>query len=90
MTLPARFLAELTAAVPTASTEESSRAAVAVDRSGIVAEGVPDVVVRASTVGDVRATLRLAFEHGVPVVPRGAGTGLAGARSPRRARSCSM
>ena len=78
MTLPARFLAELTAAVPTASTEESSRAAVAVDRSGIVAEGVPDVVVRASTVGDVRATLRLAFEHGVPVVPRGAGTGLAG------------
>ncbi len=78
MTLRAGFLAELTAAVPTASTGAAERAAVAVDRAGIVAAGVPAGVGRAAAVGDVRATLRLAFEHGVPVVPRGAGTGLAG------------
>jgi glycolate oxidase len=35
-------------------------------------------VVRARSVDDVRATLQLAHEHGVAVVPRGAGTGLAG------------
>jgi glycolate oxidase len=35
-------------------------------------------VVTARTIDDVQATLRIANEHSVPVVPRGAGTGLAG------------
>jgi glycolate oxidase len=38
----------------------------------------PDAVVRARSTADVQATLRWASEHGVPVVPRGAGSSLSG------------
>ncbi|ONH54105.1 FAD-binding oxidoreductase [Frankia sp. CcI49] len=48
------------------------------DRSGWPSPAPPAVVVRAAGVDDVRAVLRLAHEYRVPVVPRGAGTGLAG------------
>ncbi|WP_431972237.1 FAD-binding oxidoreductase [Nocardia sp. bgisy134] len=40
--------------------------------------GTPAAVVRATTTEDVAATLRWAHEHRVPVVPRGAGSGLSG------------
>jgi glycolate oxidase len=40
--------------------------------------GTPCAVVRASCTADVQAVLRLATEHRVPVVPRGAGSGLSG------------
>ncbi|GAB2485099.1 FAD-binding oxidoreductase [Jatrophihabitans fulvus] len=43
--------------------------------------GVPMAVVRARTVEDVQATLRWASAHGVPVVPRGAGSSLSGGSS---------
>ena len=49
------------------------------DRSGHVAPHPPLAVVEATTVEHVQATMRFATAHGVPVVPRGAGTGLAGA-----------
>ncbi|MGH8962535.1 MAG: FAD-binding oxidoreductase [Jatrophihabitantaceae bacterium] len=42
------------------------------------AAGHPLAVVRASCTEDVQATLRWASSHGVPVVPRGAGSGLSG------------
>jgi glycolate oxidase len=48
------------------------------DKSGWIAPGGPLAVVEARTVDDVRAALRVCSELGVPVVPRGAGTGLAG------------
>jgi glycolate oxidase len=48
------------------------------DRSGRVSASRPLAVVVATTIDDVQTTLRLANEHGIPVVPRGAGTGLAG------------
>ncbi|MEH3089518.1 MAG: FAD-binding protein [Microbacterium arborescens] len=48
------------------------------DKSGHVAAGSPLAVVHARSVADVQTTLRLASETGTPVVPRGAGTGLAG------------
>ncbi len=48
------------------------------DRSGWVAEGAPLAIVAATRVEHVQATLRAASEFRVPVVPRGAGTGLAG------------
>ena len=38
----------------------------------------PDVVVVARSAQDVAATVRFAYEQGVPVVPRGAGTGQTG------------
>ena len=40
--------------------------------------GVPLAVVRASTTADVQATVRFAARHRIPVVPRGAGSGLSG------------
>ncbi|MET7772352.1 FAD-linked oxidase C-terminal domain-containing protein [Nocardia sp. NPDC005366] len=40
--------------------------------------GTPRAVVRATGTADVVATLRWAHEHRVPVVPRGAGSGLSG------------
>jgi glycolate oxidase len=48
------------------------------DRSGKVSATAPLAVVEATTIEQVQATMRFASEHGIPVVPRGAGTGLAG------------
>ncbi|WP_020416056.1 FAD-binding oxidoreductase [Amycolatopsis sp. ATCC 39116] len=66
------FLDELRAVVPLFP------ASAAGDRSGVTGDGLPLAVARPDTVDGVRAVLRLASAHGVPVVPRGAGTGLAG------------
>src|SRR6478609_7568388 len=52
--------------------------AVRTDRSGWIAEGTPLALVNATRVEHVQATMRAASEFRVPVVPRGAGTGLAG------------
>ncbi|SDS01928.1 glycolate oxidase [Friedmanniella luteola] len=43
--------------------------------------GTPLAVVRARSAADVQEALRWATAHGVPVVPRGAGTGLSGGSS---------
>jgi glycolate oxidase len=48
------------------------------DRAAIVPAGRPRAVVRPATVTEVSSTLRWANEHRVPVVPRGAGSGLSG------------
>ncbi|MET0590469.1 MAG: FAD-binding oxidoreductase, partial [Naasia sp.] len=48
------------------------------DKSGARAATRPIAVVEAETVEQVQDLLRLATETGTPVVPRGAGTGLAG------------
>ncbi len=48
------------------------------DRSGWTTPEVPAAVVRARAIEDVQEVLRLASATGTPVVPRGAGTGLAG------------
>lgn len=39
----------------------------------------PDVVVRVTSPGEVSAIMKYAFEHTIPVTPRGSGTGLVGA-----------
>jgi glycolate oxidase len=49
------------------------------DQCILAPAGTPVAVVRAGSVAEVESTIRLAFEHRVPVVTRGAGTGLAGA-----------
>lgn len=48
------------------------------DKSGQRSAAAPLAIVVARTVDDVRAALRIAHEHSIPVVPRGAGTGLTG------------
>jgi glycolate oxidase len=45
------------------------------------AAGTPLAVVRARDVAEVQETMRWAAAHGVPVVPRGAGSGLSGGSS---------
>ncbi|WP_432524617.1 FAD-binding oxidoreductase [Kineococcus sp. SYSU DK006] len=67
--------------MPLLLTDEAARAAAATDRSGHRPASPPDGVVRARDVDDVVATLRWASATRTPVVPRGAGTGLAAASS---------
>ncbi|MFT4084001.1 MAG: FAD-linked oxidase C-terminal domain-containing protein [Nocardioides sp.] len=81
MTVPADLLERLRAGVGrfgSVSADPADLAVAAVDRSGARPVGLPAALVRAERVDDVRETLRIAHEHRVPVVPRGAGTGLAG------------
>lgn len=51
------------------------------DRANDPSAGTPIAVVRATCSEDVQATLRFADFHGVPIVPRGAGSGLSGGSS---------
>jgi len=48
------------------------------DKSGHLAARPPLAVVEATSIEQIQATLRYATAHRIPVVPRGAGTGLAG------------
>src|SRR5919202_3052455 len=48
------------------------------ERDGSVAGALPDVVVLPIDTAQVAAVVKAAAEHGVPIVPRGAGTGLSG------------
>lgn len=69
------FLADLAGL---ATTDLAERQRVVADRSGYRAESLPDAVVVAHSVDDVVRTMRAATAHRVPIVVRGAGTGLAG------------
>jgi glycolate oxidase len=51
------------------------------DRANDPSAGVPLAVVRAATTADVQTAIRFAAEHGIAVVPRGAGSGLSGGAS---------
>ena len=48
------------------------------DETSYAPAGLPGAVALPTTTGEVAELVRLAGEHGVPVVPRGAGTGLSG------------
>ena len=73
-------LAELVSALPTGVVVTAPDAVEKYRRdwSRDPAAGVPCAVVRAETTADVQVAVRWAARHGVPVVPRGAGTGLSG------------
>lgn len=75
-----RALEELRAALApdTLVTDPDVVAGYRADRSHGAEPGWPLAVVRAASTADVQATLRWAAAHLVPVVPRGAGTGLSG------------
>ena len=59
-------------------TDEEHRQAYARDESGIPEVYLPDVVVHPESTQEVSTIARLAYEHEVPLVPRGAGTGVTG------------
>jgi len=51
------------------------------DRANDPAAGMPLAVVRAGSTEEVQAAVLFAARHGLPIVPRGAGTGLSGGAS---------
>jgi len=60
-------------------TDPDVTAAYARDQAMLVEAGLPAAVALPRSTEEVSAVLRLASRHGVPVVPRGAGSGLVGA-----------
>jgi glycolate oxidase len=59
-------------------TDRATLDALRADKSGQRSGSAPLALVEAREIAHVQAALRWAAAHGVPVVPRGAGTGLAG------------
>ena len=58
--------------------DEASLAAYAVDQAPVVDYRLPAAVVLAESVDDVQATVKACAARSVPLVPRGAGTGVSG------------
>ena len=49
------------------------------DEMPIYGKGAPEVVIEATTTEDIAAIVKVCYENSIPVIPRGAGTGLTGA-----------
>ena len=78
--MTASWTAALAARLGTAVvTEPDALLSVARDQAPLAPGGTAAALVRARSVADVQATLAFAHEHRIPVVTRGAGSGLAGA-----------
>ncbi|MET0447115.1 MAG: FAD-binding protein, partial [Aeromicrobium sp.] len=77
VTAPA-VLEELTRELSDWSVSPAELGLVATDRSGSPDAGLPVIVVRAHDVAEVQAVARFASAHGIALVTRGAGSGLAG------------
>lgn len=71
-------IGDLLTHLPVWSTEPAELARASVDRSGAVPDGLPLAVVHATSADDVVRTVSYAAGHGIPVVPRGAGSGVSG------------
>ena len=57
------------------------------DQAMLAPAGTPAAVVLPRTTADVAAVMQVASRHGVPVVPRGAGSGWPAPATPSTARS---
>ena len=78
-----QVLSRLRAALPASSVLTGEHAVRPFETDGLTAiRETPWVVVLPDTVAQVRAVLEICREHGVPVVTRGAGTGLSGGARP--------
>ncbi len=62
-------------------TDEIDRESYRRDETAYLSAGLPGAVALPADTSEVASVLRLASKHGVPVVPRGAGTGLSGGAS---------
>jgi glycolate oxidase len=71
---------ELTSALGPAKValDAPTLAVYAVDQAPVLDYQLPQAVVRAESIEDVQATVRACAAHGVPLVARGAGTGVSG------------
>lgn len=78
-TVPAELIVELRTQLGAAvRVDAETLNAARADKSGHVSPTTPLALVEATTIEQVQATMRFATRHRIPVVPRGAGTGLAG------------
>ena len=59
-------------------TDETDRESYRLDETAYLKAGLPGAVVLPTETAEVAAVVRLAGEFAVPIVPRGAGTGLSG------------
>src|SRR3954463_8005079 len=80
-TVTTAWMAELAGALGNDSvlTDPDVTASYARDQAMLAEAGTPAAVVFPRSTADVVAVMQVASRHGVPVVPRGAGSGLAGA-----------
>jgi glycolate dehydrogenase FAD-linked subunit len=78
MTLRAGILRELQQAVGAANVVHDELDLRIFERDASIAGAVPDAVVLPATPDEVAEVVRIAGRHDLPVVPRGAGTGLSG------------
>lgn len=78
MSMDADDLSALTASVSAVALDEPTLGRYAHDDAEWAEYAPPAAVVFAQSLDDVVATVRFAAERGIPVVPRGAGTGLSG------------
>jgi len=77
------LIAELRGALTANAVLTAREACVAFECDGLTAHRrIPDVVVLPSTVDEAQAVLMICRRHNVPVVTRGAGTGLSGGAKP--------
>ena len=77
--MPTDVLTRLTDALgASVTTDADALEATREDRSGWRSPATPLALVHAASVEDVQAVMRIAHATGTPIVPRGAGTGLAG------------
>src|SRR5256886_5015574 len=76
--LPTSVVEELRTIVGREAVIDSANDLRIFERDGSIEGALPDAVVLASTTEHVAAVMRIAARHRVPVVPRGAGTGLSG------------
>ncbi len=78
--LLARLLDDVREALPGVRllTDTGDREAYRLDETAYLAAGLPGAIVFPADTQEVATVLRLASRHHVPVVPRGAGTGLSG------------
>ncbi|HUZ87180.1 MAG TPA: FAD-linked oxidase C-terminal domain-containing protein [Candidatus Baltobacterales bacterium] len=78
MALPQGAADELRRVVGRESVIDSANDLRIFERDASIEGAVPDAVVLASTTQHVGDVIKVAARHGIPVVPRGAGTGLSG------------
>ncbi len=82
------ILSELRAALGDGQVSTAAEDLIAYAYDGSWMDARPDVVIHPRTTAEVAAALRIADAHRVPVVPRGAGTGLAGGSLPTTGSIC--
>lgn len=82
MTAPTPLIRELRSAIGRRWVLHAPEDLLVYEYDATIERGLPEAVVLPNSAGQVAAAVRIARRHGVPVTPRGAGTGLSGGAIP--------